>query len=61
MTAIEHYHSLLNRAETNRKLHDDAPQWQRIDEQACDIAWLLAFGIDGNYGQRYRAEAQAAK
>lgn len=55
------YRGLLDRAGLNRSLTDDSPLWQTIDAQACDLSWLAAYGIDGNFGQRYRAEASAAK
>lgn len=55
------YQGLLDRAATNRDLADDSPEWKTIDTQACDLAWLAVYGVDGNCGQRYRAEAQSAK
>lgn len=55
------YRGLLERAARNRGLADDSPEWQAIDTQACDLAWLAVYGIDGNCGQRYRAEAASAK
>lgn len=60
-SAVNHYHTLLIRAGFNRRLSDESKAWRKIDESAIDLAWLLAFGIDGNGGQRYRARIQAAK
>lgn len=58
-TAI--YRGLLERAGLNQHLAEDSPLWQTIDAQACDLAWLAVYGVDGNCGQHYRAEAQSAK
>ena len=55
------YRGLLERAAVNRNLSDDSPEWKTIDAQACDLAWLATYGIDGNCGQHYRAEAASAK